>query len=94
MCINHCRVCGLYIDTPPWGENYTTPTYEICPCCGVEFGNEDYDYESVIIYRENWINQGANWFLNKEKPQIWNIKKQMMNIPKTFQDKKPNDEYQ
>lgn len=37
-----CRVCGLYIEDEPWGKDGSCPTYEICSCCGVEFGNEDY----------------------------------------------------
>ncbi len=44
---HNCRVCGLYIDDLPWGEDGNCPTYEICSCCGVEFGNEDYTVESV-----------------------------------------------
>lgn len=36
----YCRVCGLYLGYQPWGEDGKTPSYEICPCCGVEFGYE------------------------------------------------------
>lgn len=40
---NFCHVCGYPLgDYNPWGDDGKTPTYDICPCCGVEWGNEDY----------------------------------------------------
>ncbi|MCD8032141.1 MAG: hypothetical protein LUF85_15295 [Bacteroides sp.] len=78
---NNCRVCGLFIQDKPWGENGKTPTYEICPCCGVEFGVEDYTKESTKEYREKWIESGCQWFDKKEKPENWNLSLQMENIP-------------
>jgi hypothetical protein len=61
------------LDDFPWGEVGNCPTYEICPCCGVEFGNEDYILNSIKIYRENWINNGNNWFAPKERPNNWSL---------------------
>ncbi len=79
-----CRICGLYIEESPWGQDGLSPTYEICPCCGVEFGNEDYTIESVKSYRREWMNKGSNWFEPIEKPKNWNIEEQLKNIPKGF----------
>jgi hypothetical protein len=84
MSEHNCRVCGLYINELPWEEDGQSPTYEICPCCGVEFGNEDYTIESIKKYRTEWIQTGAKWFSPKEKPFIWNIESQLQNIPKEF----------
>lgn len=47
-----CRICGLYSEDKPWGEDGHCPTYDICPCCGCEFGYEDYTVESAINYRK------------------------------------------
>ena len=34
---NFCPVCGYPLsDYNPWGDDGKTPTYDICPCCGVE----------------------------------------------------------
>jgi hypothetical protein len=77
-------VCGLYTDNQPWGEDGNCPTYEICSCCGVEFGNEDYTIESVKNYRGEWINKGSVWFDPEEKPKDWNLEKQLKNVPKEF----------
>lgn len=42
MSRHNCRVCGYYIDDLPWGKDGNCPTYEICPCCGDEFGTAKY----------------------------------------------------
>lgn len=81
MEINNCRVCGLYIVNAPWGVDNHTPTYEICPCCGVEFGYEDFSIESVIKYRSDWIKNGTIWFMKKQKPLEWNLELQLKDIP-------------
>lgn len=70
----------MYIEDKPWGEDGKTPTYEICPCCGVEFGNEDHTNESVRKYREQWLDNGCIWLNIKEKPKEWDMETQMRNI--------------
>lgn len=84
MSDNNCRVCGLFISDLPWGTTGKCPSYEICPCCGVEFGNEDYTVESTKRYRKRWISEGSNWFNPKEKPENWNKEEQFKNIPQAF----------
>jgi hypothetical protein len=34
--------------------------------------------------REDWISKGAIWFRPKEKPQIWDAEKQLLDIPHEF----------
>ena len=40
---NHCcRVCGWYMEGYlPYGEDGSLPTFDMCDCCGVEFGYQD-----------------------------------------------------
>lgn len=39
----HCPACGFELNGPPWrGED---PSWNICPCCGIEFGYDEYDSE-------------------------------------------------
>lgn len=39
---NLCKVCDFDCSPFfPWGEDGLTPSYSICPQCGVEFGYED-----------------------------------------------------
>ena len=80
-----CRVCGFqYDDYYPWGENGQLPTYDICDCCGAEFGYDD-DIgacgEPIQTYRSKWINGGAKFFRPSERPENWNLEDQLKNIP-------------
>ena len=77
---HNCRVCGLYIEDKPWGEDGRCPTYEFCPCCGVEFGYQDYSLESIREFRKNWLEKDARWDDPKSKPSNWNLEKQMQDI--------------
>ena len=81
---NFCRVCGLFHEDAPWGESGTYPTFNICECCGVEFGYEDVSVNSVKAYRNKWLSLGSIWFSIKFKPSNWNIDEQLKNIPTCF----------
>lgn len=82
----YCRVCGLKQEKPEffWGEDNKTPSYNICFCCGVEFGYEDDRLENIRKYRGRWLDLGGKWFESKKMPQNWNVKEQMKNIPKEY----------
>lgn len=82
----YCRVCGLSQEDLPWGEDGKTPSFEICHCCGVEFGYEDSSVDCVKRFRADWILKGSNWFDDKEKPPNWNLKEQLKNIPEEFRE--------
>lgn len=84
MSEHNCRICGLFQEEQPWGKDGESPTYNICPCCGVEFGNEDYTIKSVHEYRKLWLEKGAVWFSIKEKPINWLLEEQLKDISKEF----------
>lgn len=75
-----CRVCGLIQEEPPWGDDGKTPNYEICPCCGVEFGYEDSNRNSVMSYRKSWTELGQQWANPNDKPESWCVEEQLENI--------------
>lgn len=81
---HECRVCGCYSEDFPWGEDGKTPSYQICPCCGVQFGKEDSTLESIKEYRDKWRSKGGEWFAKNEKPEGWDMDVQMKNIPDGF----------
>ncbi|MDR6496626.1 hypothetical protein J2797_006553 [Paraburkholderia terricola] len=78
---DHCRVCGYEVSEPPWGEDGDSPTWDICPCCGTEFGYEDCTPASAQKKRELWISSGEKWFDASKKPMDWNYDGQRFNIP-------------
>lgn len=84
--LNNCRVCGLYLgdDYYPWGKDGVTPTYDICLCCGAEFGFDDGDVEEVVQYRNQWLKKGGEWSYPEYKPKEWILEAQLKEIPDGF----------
>jgi len=75
-----CPVCGfLGLDEPPWDET-GCPSYDICPCCGCEFGYDDETIEARMQYLKEWIKRGALWFNPELKPDDWDLSKQLSKI--------------
>ena len=78
-----CLVCGFPKLTEGPFDDYGCPTYEICPCCGFEFGFDDESEGiSYVEYREKWIAGGFHWFREDEEPTNWDrqlMEKQLSN---------------
>ena len=81
-----CPVCGYdQLDEPPYDE-YGFPSYEVCSCCGFEYGFDDgsrgYTFEK---YRKEWIDKGYKYFNKLKEPPMWGYTKlieQLKNINK------------
>lgn len=82
--IYNCRVCGLCLDDPPWGHDGRCPSYEYCPCCGVEFGYQDANASGACNYRQKWLDDGAKWAEPAQRPPDWNPDAQIEHVPKEF----------
>ncbi len=80
----HCRICGLEQDFQPWGADGKTPAFELCGCCGVDFGYQDCTPEYVKKFREEWLKKGSKWSNLDEKPTDWALETQMKKIPKEY----------
>jgi len=65
-------VCGFDgLGEAPFGP-HNEPSYEVCPCCGFEFGCDgDNDPAVFATFRQRWIKQGSPWFLPHLKPKNW-----------------------
>ena len=79
-----CRACGLEQDFQPWGEDGITPAFEICGCCGVDFGYQDCTPASVKKFREEWLKKGGQWLISGEKPSNWSLEEQLKLIPQEY----------
>ncbi|HEY8544598.1 MAG TPA: hypothetical protein VIL36_06110, partial [Acidimicrobiales bacterium] len=78
-------VCGYPgLDEPAWVDD--APSYEICPCCGTEFGYQDVGHEAEARaarhreLRQEWIELGCPWWSNREPPPGWDPKAQLRNV--------------
>jgi hypothetical protein len=45
---------------------YPPQDFNICPCCGVEFENDDYETSHAEL-RQQWLHAGAPWFSSVRK---------------------------
>ncbi len=58
--LNMCPVCGYGMDDPP-------ADYNICPCCGTEFGHHDIN-SPIPNLRVAWLRSGAKWWSTVDAP--------------------------
>ena len=76
-----CPVCG-YNRLQEKTRDNNVPSFEICSCCGTEFGYDDCNQESIMKRRIKWIESGYKWFSEEDKPDNWNAIEQLKNIEK------------
>ena len=69
-----CPVCGYdELTEPPYDDLdlRTSSSFEICPCCGTEFGYTDSNLSHDAL-RAQWIMVGMTWhFASHERPKGW-----------------------
>ncbi|RYX85725.1 hypothetical protein EON83_05145 [bacterium] len=80
--LNCCRVCGYKYEEDyfPWGTDGKVATFDICFCCGVEFGYQDCLENSITKFRSAWMAKGCPWRDPKYKPEAWTWEKQKTQI--------------
>jgi hypothetical protein len=72
-----CPVCGFAELTEPHVDVTGSPTYSICPCCGVQFGADDQSKTHAEL-RDVWIAGGAQWWSqNQTAPTGWDADAQL-----------------
>lgn len=78
-----CLVCGFPHLTEPPRPKTGGGSFEICPCCGYQFGVDDDDEQ--IPYdkaRADWILQGMPWRGSNPPPRHWDPKDQLSRAEK------------
>ena len=72
-----CPVCGFAgLYAPPYDE-MGCASFDICPCCGTEFGYDD-SKTSHSELRRRWIGAGALWSNRTvNAPPAWDAIRQM-----------------
>ncbi len=76
-----CRVCGLNLGNElPWGLDGQTASFNICPCCGVEFGYEDATLDGIARFRDDWIANGGVFLDKSQQPPGWDRTAQLRKI--------------
>lgn len=81
-----CPVCGYHLHFVPWiGDS---PSDEICPCCGTQFGLDDSqafrDPDALgLIHerlREQWVARGMPWSYPRQPPPGWDPVRQLADL--------------
>lgn len=66
---------------PPYEQYFGDPSYEVCLCCGFEFGDDDNpgtaDPTSFEEYLREWVRSGCEWFDPAMKPEGWRLEAQL-----------------
>lgn len=66
---------------PPYEQSYGLPSYDVCPCCGFEFGNDDNPGTAVgssfAAYLRDWIAEGCQWFDPTQRAAGWLLDSQL-----------------
>ena len=77
-----CPVCGFdQLEEPPYSAA-GAGLFEICPCCGFQFGVTD-DNQGISFHdwREGWIDRGMLWESHgSSPPPEWNPSKQLCKL--------------
>ena len=72
-----CPVCGFAGLLEPHVDPTGSPTYSICPCCGIQFGADDLDRSHAEL-RADWLAEGAEWWSqNQPPPADWEATAQL-----------------
>src|SRR5436305_1199927 len=65
---------------PPYEQWYGDPSYDVCACCGFEFGNDDNPGtappSTFEQYRREWVAEGCRWFDPAQQPTVWSVEEQ------------------
>ena len=62
-----CPVCGYdQLSRPAYNEG-GSPSFGICPCCGVQFGYQDCGFPHAAL-RRIWLAAGGAWYSDATHP--------------------------
>ena len=80
-----CPVCGYDLGFEAWKEG--NPSFEFCPCCGMQFGYYDFSTTESgrrrqhVEWRERWVREGMKWDDDSQPPPTgWDPVKQLDNL--------------
>lgn len=73
----------IYKLAPPYSDHWGMGSYDVCSCCGFEYGNDDEGMNpetnsSFASYLLEWIkDESAEWFEPDQKPEGWTLVAQL-----------------
>jgi hypothetical protein len=81
--MNICPVCGYSGLPKPAYDHLGYASFEICPCCGTQFGYQD-ARRSHDSLRAEWVAKGMPWHSRvKAPPPGWDPAQQLQSVTQT-----------
>src|SRR4051794_27143766 len=75
--VHDCPVCGYARLPHPAHDESGAASFQICPCCGVQFGYQDANFPHAAL-RRIWLAGGATWYSSvTPPPDNWNALEQL-----------------
>jgi hypothetical protein len=77
----NCPVCGFDGLTEEPYDKHGCASFDICPSCGTEYGNTDFNVSHKEL-RKKWVENGCKWYSKSkskidEKPADWDPHQQL-----------------
>lgn len=67
--------------SPPYEKHFGRPSYDVCSCCGFEYGNDDNPGTAPPVsfesYLAEWVEDGSRWFDEEQRPESWTLESQL-----------------
>lgn len=78
--MNRCPVCGYNGLDEPAFDDVGAPSFDICDCCGTQFGYHD-STKSHATLRAEWVAKGMPWHSRvTPPPHDWDPVKQLRSV--------------
>ncbi|HAB15635.1 MAG TPA: hypothetical protein PLX89_22955 [Verrucomicrobiota bacterium] len=79
---HRCPVCGYPDLLEPPRTEAGGGSYEICPCCGYQYGVDDDDRRTTYLaHRELWVKNGMRWWSRGIRaPKNWDPQAQLSTV--------------
>lgn len=72
-----CPVCGYPSLREPAYSQPDCPSFDICPCCGTQFGYDDAGTPHSVL-RQRWVAAGTPWYSKHTSlPPEWSGRRQL-----------------
>ena len=85
-----CHICGWQLIESPWDRSRSNQKFDVCPCCGYHFAEQDFTVGGIQTKRQEWIASGCTWGDPSQKSSAWKLEEQMSRLPKVQSTDEPS----
>lgn len=89
-------IAAAHVLAPPYADKLGEPSFQVCLCCGYEYGYHDDPPQgkgiSFSSHLKSWMEEGATWFDDARTPDGWRIQDQLRGKKIPEPGRKPNQQ--